>query len=163
MFRTIFCRFSLFKRFSLFSLPTETLKATIVEKKAEQETFRAKIKEYEHNLADSKGYRERQLKEAKDNMAKTKAMSEKSRKEWDKHEKDAEILKLEIEELTKTIAESKEEIDGCENNVKELQQKVSSFLPFSLFSLLKTKLKKNVSLFTVGRFGLIKRIINKGD
>lgn len=113
-------------------LHTETLKATIVEKNAEQETFRAKIKEYEHNLADSKGYRERQLKEAKDNMTKTKALSDKSRKEWDKHEKDAEILKLEIEELTKTIAESKEEIDGCDNKVKELQQKVSDLLPFQL-------------------------------
>lgn len=121
------------------------MKATIVEKKAEQETFRAKIKEYEHNLSDSKGYRERQLKEAKDNMTKMKTQSDKSRKEWDKHEKDAEILKLEIEELTKTIAESKEEIDGCENKVTELQQKVSVF--FHISAELRNKILKNTSFF----------------
>lgn len=46
-----------------------------------------KIKEYEANLADAKGYRDRQLKEAKDHMQKMKEKSEKSRKEWEKHEK----------------------------------------------------------------------------
>lgn len=110
--------------FAIQNTRTETLKTTIAEKKEEQVTFRAKIKDYEHNLADSKGYRERQLKEAKENMAKTKAQSDKSRKEWDKHEQDAEILKLEIEELHKSIDQAKEEIQECENKVQELQQKV---------------------------------------
>lgn len=65
----------------------ETLKATIVEKKEEEIACNAKIKDFEANLADAKGYRDRQLKEAKENMQKMKEKSEKSRKEWDKHEK----------------------------------------------------------------------------
>lgn len=65
----------------------ETLKATIKEKKEEQVVFNAKIKELEANLKDSKGYRERQLKEAKDHMQKMKEKSDKSRKDWEKREK----------------------------------------------------------------------------
>lgn len=66
---------------------SETLKATIIEKKEEEVTCKAKIKDIEANLADAKGYRDRQLKEAKDNMQKMKEKSEKSRKEWEKREK----------------------------------------------------------------------------
>lgn len=63
------------------------MKATIVEKKEEQVACQAKIKDLEANLSDAKGYRDRQLKEAKDHMQKMKLQSEKSRKEWEKHEK----------------------------------------------------------------------------
>lgn len=66
---------------------TETLKATIQEKKEEQVTCNTKIKELEANLADAKGYRDRQLKEAKDHMQKMQTKSDKSRKEWEKREK----------------------------------------------------------------------------
>lgn len=66
---------------------SESLKATIAEKKEEQVTCKAKIKDIETNLADAKGYRDRQLKEAKDNMQKMKQKSEKSRKEWEQREK----------------------------------------------------------------------------
>lgn len=60
---------------------------TIKEKKEEQVACNTKIKDLEANLADAKGYRDRQLKEAKDNMQKMKAKADKSRKEWEKHEK----------------------------------------------------------------------------
>lgn len=63
------------------------MKATIKEKKEEQVACNAKIKELETNLSDAKGYRDRQLKEAKDNMQKAKEKADKSRKEWEKHEK----------------------------------------------------------------------------
>lgn len=65
----------------------EKLKETIEEKKKEQEVCNTKIKDLEANLADAKGYRDRQLKEAKEHMQKMKEKSEKSRKEWEKHEK----------------------------------------------------------------------------
>lgn len=64
----------------------ETLKATIAEKKEEQTVCNAKIKDIEANLKDAKGYRDRQLKEAKDNMQKMKEKSDKSKKEWQKRE-----------------------------------------------------------------------------
>lgn len=63
------------------------MKATIVEKKEEQKECNTKIKDLEANLADAKGYRERQLKEAKANMEKLKGKADKSRKEWEKREK----------------------------------------------------------------------------
>lgn len=45
-------------------------------------------------MTDAKGYRERQLKEAKDNMQKTKTKSEKSKKEWEAREQVNKILNL---------------------------------------------------------------------
>lgn len=68
------------------------MQATIVEKKKEQETCKTKIKDFEANLADAKGYRDRQLKEAKENMEKLKTKSEKSRKEWEKREKVRQMI-----------------------------------------------------------------------
>lgn len=62
------------------------MQETIEKGKDEQKVCTAKIKELEANLLDSKGYRERQLKEAKDNMQRLKSKSEKSKKEWKKHE-----------------------------------------------------------------------------
>lgn len=53
-----------------------------------------KIKEIEANLSDAKGYRDRQLKEAKVHMEKMKAKSEKSRKEWEKREKVCEVWRF---------------------------------------------------------------------
>lgn len=50
-------------------------------------TCNAKIKDLNANLQDAQGYRDRQLKEAKDNMEKMKAKAVKSKKEWEKHEK----------------------------------------------------------------------------
>lgn len=59
---------------------------TIKTEKEKQKVCTEKIKEMEANLKDASGYRERQLKEAKDNMQKLKSKSEKSKKEWKKHE-----------------------------------------------------------------------------
>lgn len=70
---------------------SETLKATIAEKKEEQVACNTKIKDIEANLADAKGYRDRQLKEAKEHMSKMKTKSEKSRKEWENREKVSEF------------------------------------------------------------------------
>lgn len=130
----------------------ESLKATIAEKKQEQIVCNTKIKDIETNLADAKGYRDRQLKEAKDNMQKMKEKSEKSRKEWQKREQvshwldsiysiktslfyinkpclvlwqEAETLKLEIEGLMESIEKAKEEVVASEAQIEEFQQRVS--------------------------------------
>lgn len=63
-----------------------SLNETIEKGKEEQRVCTEKLKEMEANLKDAKGYRERQLKEAKDTMQKLKSKSEKSKKEWKKHE-----------------------------------------------------------------------------
>lgn len=100
------------------------MQETIENAKEEQKTCSAKIKDLEANLADAKGYRERQLKEAKDNMQKFKTKSDKSRNEWQKREQEAETLKLEIEGLKTSIDTTKEEVTTCEAKVEELTQRV---------------------------------------
>lgn len=70
------------------------MKATIAEKKEEEKACNIKIKDIELNLADAKGYRDRQLKEAKDNMQKMKEKSEKSRKEWEKRQEVSSVFLL---------------------------------------------------------------------
>lgn len=82
------------------------------------------------NLTDAKGYRERQLKEAKDNMQRTKEKSDQSRKNWKKHEQQAETLELEIKDLRKTIEDSREEAVGIETKITEIQQKVKKSKSF---------------------------------
>lgn len=62
------------------------MQETIEKGKEEQKVCTEKIKEMEANLKDAKGYRERQLNEAKYNMQRLKSKSEKSKKEWKKHE-----------------------------------------------------------------------------
>lgn len=74
---------------------------------------------------DAKGYHERLLKEAKENMDRLKVKSDESRKNWQKHEQHAEMLKLEIIELKKAVAISKEEEAGVEERIAELQKKVN--------------------------------------
>lgn len=127
----------------------EKLKETIEEKRKVQGVCNTKIKDLEANLADAKGYRDRQLKEAKDHMQKMKDKSEKSRKEWEKHEKvykldywiinyyecrnsysnclelqSAETLRLEVEGLKESIEKANEEMGTTETHIQELQQKV---------------------------------------
>lgn len=100
------------------------MKATILEKKEEQVVYNGKIADIQANLADAKGYRDRQLKEAKEHMEKMKTKSEKSHKEWEKREKEAETLKLEIEGLKEGVEKAREEIASVEQRIEELQQKV---------------------------------------
>lgn len=75
-------------------------------------------------MADAKGYRERQLKEAKDHMNKMKAASEKSTENWKRREQEADTLQLEIEELKKSIENAKQEAATIEKKTETLKTKV---------------------------------------
>lgn len=111
--------------FFTLSFPcTENLKEKIATAKEEQQAATTKIEQLESNLADAKGYRERQLKAAKDNMNKLKAASEKSTENWKKREQEADTLQLEIEELKKTIENAKTEAAAIEKKIEALQTKV---------------------------------------
>lgn len=103
---------------------TEKLKEKIATAKEEQKTATAKIGLLEANLSDAKGYRERQLKEAKENMNKLKTKSEKSEQNWKRREQEAETLQLEIEELKKSIENAKQEAIAIEMKIETLQSKV---------------------------------------
>lgn len=97
--------------------------------KEAQKQASEKIKEVQANLADAKGYRERQLKSAEADVKRLKKKSEDSRKEWKKHEQAAETLNIEIEELKKSIEKTKEEIEELTARIAEMQAKVSWLHP----------------------------------
>lgn len=104
---------------------SENLKEKIVQAKEVQQKASAKIKEVEANLADAKGYRDRQLKEAQDDMKKFKKASEESHKNWKKREQEAETLSLEIEDLKKTVQKAKDDAVKMDENIVAFQAKVN--------------------------------------
>lgn len=104
---------------------SENLKEKIVQAKEVQQKASAKIKEVEANLADAKGYRDRQLKEAQDDMKKFKKASEESHKNWKKREQEAETLSLEIEDLKKTVQKAKDDAVKMDEKIVAFQAKVN--------------------------------------
>ncbi|XP_070501278.1 structural maintenance of chromosomes protein 2 [Chironomus tepperi] len=102
----------------------ETLTKTIEECQNTLVTNEAKVKDLTSKLADSKGHRERELKNAETELKKAKQKHEQSQKNWKKREQQYETMKLEIEELKKTIAESKEQVIQMEKNIEEFQKKI---------------------------------------
>lgn len=103
----------------------ESLKEASAKAKQDMQTATAKVDEIQANLADAVGYRDRQLKEAKENMNRLKQKSDQSQKNWKKHEQEAETLKLEIEELKKTLENSVQEAASIEEKIESLEQKVN--------------------------------------
>lgn len=102
----------------------EKLTATIEECHNIQATNEAKVKDLTAKVADSKGHRERELKNAETELKKAKQKYEQSQKNWKKREQQYETMKLEIEELKKTIAESKEQAIQMQKNIEEFQAKI---------------------------------------
>ena len=95
-----------------------------------------KVKDITFKLSDSKGHREHELKTAEIEMIRMKQQSEQSNNNWKKREQDFETLKLEIEDLQKTLAISTEQIVKITNqievmnteqeNTKEVDQELSN-------------------------------------
>ncbi|CAO1400186.1 unnamed protein product [Diamesa serratosioi] len=69
-----------------------------------------KVKDITSKLFDSKGHRERELKTAELDMRNFKQQSEQSSINWKKQEQNFETLKLEIEDLQKTLVISTEQM-----------------------------------------------------
>ncbi|XP_053658501.1 structural maintenance of chromosomes protein 2 [Anopheles marshallii] len=103
----------------------ETLQNTMVEARQTQTQCAAKVKDLQSKIADGKGHRERELKAAEDDMKRTKKKSEESRKNWKKHERDFETLKLEIEELQKGIVTAKEQAAKLMEQIEALNQRLT--------------------------------------
>lgn len=84
-----------------------------------------KVKELETKMKDSKGYREKQLKEAEKEMKAMKLKSEKSRNEWKQREQDYDTLNLEISELKKGLETTREQLVDSDENIKNLKERYS--------------------------------------
>lgn len=75
-------------------------------------------------LSDSKGYRERELKKAQNDMNLAKKKKEDSDKKWKTHEQEYQTLNLEIDELKKSIEQSKQQLNDMNDNLNELKNKM---------------------------------------
>jgi structural maintenance of chromosome 2 len=102
----------------------QTLTVTIEECRNTQATNEAKVKDLTEKLQDSKGNRDRDLKNAETELKKAKQKHDQSQKEWKKREQQYETMKLEIEEIKKTIAEGKEQVVQMQKNIEEFQKKI---------------------------------------
>ncbi|XP_052840638.1 structural maintenance of chromosomes protein 2 [Drosophila gunungcola] len=99
----------------------KTLEQQSVDAREKQKTSQAKIKEIEAKLADSKSYRERELKAATSEVNATKQRAEKSQANWKKREQEFETRQLEINELQKTIETAKQQHQEMINNLEEFK------------------------------------------
>lgn len=99
----------------------ETLKETIEKCRETKAHNEIKVKELTAKLADSKGNRDLELKNAENDLKKAKQKYEQSQSNWRKHEQNYETLRLEIEELKKTISDSKDQATAMQQHIQELK------------------------------------------
>ena len=100
------------------------LQETIESCKTVKTQSEAKVKDLTSKINDSKGHRERELKEADDELKKTKLKFSKSQKNWDTRKQEYETLELEIEELKKTRADGEAQVQKFEEKIENLKKKV---------------------------------------
>lgn len=98
-----------------------TLEDTLKSARETQKSAREKVADIQAKLSDAKGYRERELKAATEEMRKAKVQAEASQKNWKKHEQEFDQLRLEIEELRKSIQMVSEQRDALMENLKQMK------------------------------------------
>uniref|UniRef100_A0A1Y1M3E5 Structural maintenance of chromosomes protein n=1 Tax=Photinus pyralis TaxID=7054 RepID=A0A1Y1M3E5_PHOPY len=101
----------------------EELKNKIETCKETEKTCASKIKELGVKMKDSKGHRERLLKEAENEMERLRKEAEASSKNWKQHEQEYESLNLEISELKTGLASYGEQISKCDEQLVSLNEK----------------------------------------
>lgn len=109
-------------------LKNQVLKLTdkIEECKKIRKQNELKVIDITSKLSDSKGHRERELKTTEMEMMKMKQKSEQSNSNWKKREQDFETLKLEIEDLQKTLVISAEQIVKIQEQVEVMNKEQES-------------------------------------
>lgn len=73
---------------------------------------KSRIKELENQLANASQIREKQLKDAQAELDRCKKKASASTAKWKEHANDADSLKLEIEELKKSIETTENQLQG---------------------------------------------------
>lgn len=102
----------------------QNLQEIIAECKKTHTQNEAKVKDLSSKLTDSKGHRDRELKEAENELKKTKQKCDKSGKNWETREQEYETLKLEIEELQKTLTEGQGQVQQMEELIESLKKRI---------------------------------------
>lgn len=98
-----------------------TQRMTTAKNLERESTKRAKT--IELKLKDVVNIRERELKEAENQLNVLKKKAEKSHKDWQQREQEAETLELEIKELKKTIESGDEQLLQAEKEISVFKEK----------------------------------------
>ena len=90
----------------------ETFGQTVIECTAQVKQSQVRRKELEEQLKNSNQIREKQLKQAQTELDRCKKQAAASQAKWKEHADDANSLKLEIEELKKSIESTETQLQG---------------------------------------------------
>lgn len=115
------------------------------EKKAEEcKTIitegKSRIKELEHQVKNADSIREKQLKAAQTELERCKKKAAASQAKWKEHANDADSLKLELEELRKSIETTENQIKGMINTFHSSYIMIRVMQPIHYFSDAETAL-----------------------
>ncbi|XP_059613694.1 structural maintenance of chromosomes protein 2 [Phlebotomus argentipes] len=104
-----------------------SLEEELTEAKEVCQREKEKIKMLESQLSDSKGYRERQLKQAKKDLADIKAKYTESSNVWKKKKDGNDQINMEIEELIATVQTSSAQLESFEEKLKGMEADLENF------------------------------------
>uniref|UniRef100_A0A1B0DCC3 Uncharacterized protein n=1 Tax=Phlebotomus papatasi TaxID=29031 RepID=A0A1B0DCC3_PHLPP len=85
------------------------------------------IKMLESQLADSKGFRERQLKQAQADLADCKRKYTESSNKWKKKKEQYDVMNMEIEQLKTSVETGMGQMESREKEVREMETALEEF------------------------------------
>ncbi|KAM7309379.1 structural maintenance of chromosomes protein 2-like isoform X2 [Ixodes scapularis] len=104
----------------------EESKAKLESCKEVEKRATAKVKDLEEKVKDSKNIRERELKAAEQQIAQCKKRADESSKKFAQKKQEAEGLQLEIEELQKCLTGYNAQLEVSNNTLKDLEQALAN-------------------------------------
>uniref|UniRef100_A0A1B0CNN4 Putative structural maintenance of chromosome protein 2 chromosome condensation complex condensin n=1 Tax=Lutzomyia longipalpis TaxID=7200 RepID=A0A1B0CNN4_LUTLO len=105
----------------------ESLEKELNEAKEVLQREKENIKLLEAQLADSKGYRERQLKQAKKDLADCQKKYNESSNHWKKKKEQNDVMNLEIEQLTAAVTTSTAQLATIEADLQQMEAEIEEF------------------------------------
>ncbi|CAN8010491.1 unnamed protein product [Ixodes pacificus] len=116
----------LLQEFNALQKSIEESKAKLESCKEVEKRATAKVKDLEEKVKDSKNIRERELKAAEQQIAQCKKRADESSKKFAQKKQEAEGLQLEIEELQKCLAGYNTQLEVSNNTLKDLEQALAN-------------------------------------
>ncbi|XP_042145418.1 structural maintenance of chromosomes protein 2-like isoform X1 [Ixodes scapularis] len=116
----------LLQEFNALQKSIEESKAKLESCKEVEKRATAKVKDLEEKVKDSKNIRERELKAAEQQIAQCKKRADESSKKFAQKKQEAEGLQLEIEELQKCLTGYNAQLEVSNNTLKDLEQALAN-------------------------------------
>ncbi|GAB0093795.1 Structural maintenance of chromosomes protein [Sergentomyia squamirostris] len=105
----------------------ETLENNLKEAQEVCQKEKENIKTLEAQLADAKGYRERQLKQAQKDLADLKKKFTESSQMFKKKKEEYDVMTLEIEQLTTSVETANTQLETLEKEITDMESNLEEF------------------------------------